>query len=324
MTTLVPPDAAAAGGVTAPPSSTVKHGRGRWASLRLPPPRPAQVSRPLQPMTNGRIVAAAALISLCALSLWCVVYVVFISDVQHSRDQHQLYSTFRQELALATAPIGGMIATGTPVAVLTVPNAGLHGEVVVEGTTSDALRSGTGHVRTSPLPGQPGVSVLYGRALSFGAPFGRIGDLRAGARITATTDQGTFHYLVTGVRHAGDTWTLPASGAGALTLVTSDGGWTPQRLVYVDASLQGKPQPDPGGRPTALAPQEKPMAGQHDGLTLVKVVLWLQLLVVLSCALAWLGTRWSRWQVWLVAAPCLLAVLWGASSAAVVVLPNLL
>ena len=66
------------------------------------------------------------------------------------------------------------------------------------------------------------------------------------------------------------------------------------------------------------------MSGQSDTLTLVKIVLWLQLLAVLVVALSWLASRWSLWQVWLVAVPAVLAVLWGTSNAAVALLPNLL
>jgi sortase A len=296
-----------------------------------PPPRRLRRSgrasgppAPRPPLSAWRILFAVAWLGLCALALWAVFYVLVITDMQHARSQHELYAGFREQLALATAPVGGMIPAGKPVAVITIPAAGLHGEVVVEGTRAGDLRAGPGHVRTTPLPGQPGVSLVYGRAVSFGGPFARIAQLPAGSPITVSTDQGTFHYEVRAVRHAGDAWTLPPTGGADLTLVTADGGWTPNRVVYVDAVLNGRPAPDPGGRPTTLAPQENLMVGESDSLTVVQVVLWLQLLVLVAGLITWLRTRWTPLQVWLVGAPVVLAVMWGASNTAVRLLPNLL
>jgi sortase A len=275
-------------------------------------------------MTIGRILSIGASLSVCVLALWSLLYVFVLSSVQHARSQHELYAQLRAQLALATAPIGGTIAAGTPVAVISSPTAGLRGEVIVEGTSSGALRLGPGHLRTSPLPGQPGISVVYGRALAFGGPFAGIVRLHPGDPITVTTDQGVFHFAVTGVRRGGDQLVVPPAGSSTLTLVTSEGGWVPRGVVYVDARLSGKPVPDPGGRPTELAPQEKLLAGEHDPLTLVQIVLWLQLLLVVSCGLVWLHARWTRWQLWLVGAPLLLATVWGLSNTAIRMLPNVM
>lgn len=291
-----------------------------WRRYWPPQGRPAAAA----PLSRPRMVLVFSAVTLSALLVWSVLYVLVISSIQHARAQHELYAKFRSQLAQATAPIGGVIAVGKPVALLTVPAAGLQGEVVLEGTTSGVMRDGPGHVRSSPLPGQPGISVIYGRALSFGAPFGRIADLTPGAEITATTDQGVFHYVVSGVRRAGDKWTLPDLTKGRLTLVTSEGGWIPDQVVYVDAVLRGPPSADPGGRLSGIGTDERLMAGQADSLTLVEIVLWLQLLVVIAAGVTWLATRWGRWQVWLVAVPVALAVLWGASNTAVQVLPNLM
>lgn len=317
MTTTLPPRA---GTTTRPavqvpplPPAPPRRRRGR------PDPAP-----PVPPLSRGRFIAAVAALCLAALAVWSVAYVFVFSGLEHARTQHQLYATFRSQVAQATAPVGGTIPVGTAVAVLTIPGAGLRGEVVVEGTTSSALEAGPGHVRTSPLPGQPGTSVIYGRAVSFGAPFAHLASLAPGSPVTVTTDQGTFHYDVTGIRQAGDAWTPALPPRSGLTLVTTMGGWTPSKVIYVDAQLNGEAVQDPGGRPSAITPAETIMSGQSDTLTLVKIVLWLQLLAVLVVALSWLASRWSLWQVWLVAVPAVLAVLWGTTNAAVALLPNLL
>ena len=280
---------------------------------------------PMVPLEPWRKTGALISLTVCALTAWVFLYLVVFSAVQHARSQHELYSTFRAELALATGPAGGLIKPGVPVAVLTIPNAHIHNEVVVEGTTSGITRAGPGHLRTTPLPGQPGISIIFGRSQMFGGPFGHVGSLHPGDAIIATTDQGVFQFRVSGVRHAGDPLPDPvATGGGRLTLVTSDGGWTAKHVVYVDATLHGSAAADPGGRINALAPTEKFMAGETEPLTYCEVFLWLQLLVVLSCGIPWLRHKWGLWQVWLVGTPALIAVIWGTSSTAVRLLPNLL
>jgi sortase A len=54
------------------------------------------------------------------------------------------------------------------------------------------------------------------------------------------------------------------------------------------------------------------------------LTLWLEALVLLAIAYAWGRGRWGVWQTWLVAAPVAIAVVWGATDAAVQLLPNLL
>jgi len=47
-------------------------------------------------------------------------------------------------------------------------------QVVVGGTSAGDLESAPGHRRDTALPGQVGVSLIYGRAVTFGAPFGQL------------------------------------------------------------------------------------------------------------------------------------------------------
>ena len=49
--------------------------------------------------------------------------------------------------------------------------------VVVEGTTPGEPDAGPGHLRDTPLPGQAGVSVVFGRRATFGAPFASLPQL---------------------------------------------------------------------------------------------------------------------------------------------------
>ena len=262
---------------------------------------------------------------------WGILYVVGLSSFSAARSQQLLYADFRATVSETNGdtyvPIGGAIPLGTPIALIEAPQIGLR-YVVVEGTDGDDLRAGPGHKRNTPLPGQAGVSVIYGRSLAYGGPFRHITELVPGDAITVTTGQGTFTYLVEKIRRAGDPIpdTLPSDGS-RLRLVTAEGvswrdGWAADRTVYVDSILQGPTLPTPAGRPTAVSASEEALASEPGAL--VPVVLWLQLLLIVGCGLAWAQVRWGSSPTWLVGLPVLLAALWAASDSAMALLPNLM
>ena len=56
-------------------------------------------------------------------------------------------------------------------AMLNAPSGHMHNLVVVEGTTSQSLVHGPGHISDTPLPGQTGNPVILGRSVTYGAPF---------------------------------------------------------------------------------------------------------------------------------------------------------
>jgi sortase A len=277
------------------------------------------------------MVAFASAAALSALAIFLVVFALGFSSLQEQRSQHQLYASFRGLLAPAStiAPrIGGVISPGSPVAVLNAPAAGLHNTMVVEGTSSSDLLKGPGHQRDSPLPGQVGQSIIMGKSVTAGAPFGHITHLAAGDPITVTTGQSTFRFMVADVRRAGDPLPAVPDGGSLLTLVTSagSGNWlsdlAPSHVVYVDAKLQGTPAPTPARRPVAVPVAELP--GHNNPGAWPFVVLWLQGLIVSGVGSVWAWLRWGRWQTWLVGAPVILAVLWGLAQESMQLLPNLL
>jgi sortase A len=172
------------------------------------------------------------------------------------------------------------------------------------------------------LPGQAGVSVLFGRSVSYGGPFRDIASLQPGDPIVVTTGQGQFTYVVA---HAGERIPTSTTVASQLLLVTSAGtgwraGWAPSHAVYVDAVLHGKPVV--GIAPDGLTkPADLPMHG--DTSQLFPLVLWMQLLVLGVLGIVVGRARWGTWQPWLIGVPVVLAALWGASSSVWVLLPNL-
>lgn len=311
-------------------SGSAGRGGRRRRAPRWRPTLPSRLRIPRAPQTRSTASAVTmwVALSLAGLIAWVALYALVVSALEENHHQGVLYSKLREQLAAATAPVGGAITPGSPVALLTMKSAGLRDVVVVEGTASGDLMKGPGHRRDTVLPGQSGASVLYGRATMFGGPFGDIASASPGDTITLTTGQGVATYTVTGVRRAGDPLPQPLrEGGGRLTLVTADGsgwrsGWASNRAVYVDADLKGDPFPAPSGRPTVVPKAETALQG--DPSALYTLVFWLPLLGLVAVLVVWIGQVWGRWQTWLVAVPVVLAALWGVSETAVRLLPNLL
>jgi sortase A len=272
---------------------------------------------------------ARILVSIALLAAWAFTYLYVLSGLPEGRAQKALYAQLRTELAQGITPVEEPVAPGAPIALVDIPAAGVHNVVVVEGTTSTQLQDGPGHLRSSALPGQQGVSVLLGRALSYGAPFGGLRQLQPGATIRVTTGQGTFGYRVRDLRRRGDP--LPpavATGSARLTLVTADGSGalaalSPASTLYVDADITGTPQPRSG--PTvATADDELPMGTDLSVPTLAELVLALQLFVLVLLAVVWASSRWPRVVVRAVAVPVVIATLWLVTELATRLLPNLM
>jgi LPXTG-site transpeptidase (sortase) family protein len=274
------------------------------------------------------VIPGAALTVLALLLLGFAANLTVIGHIEHARAQQTGYDRLREELALGTAPVGPTdqnghpVAEGAPVAVLHIPRIGVR-EVVFQGTTSGVLMSGPGHLRNTPMPGQPGTSTIMGRQWGYGSPFLHIDELHVGDPITVTTGQGNQQYEVTAVRRPGDPAPAQlAAGQGRLTLVTATGGpYTPHGVLRVDALLTGTAQPAPASGGTVSA-AELPLAGDQSAW--LPVLLWLQALLLATVAVTWCFRRWGRWQTWTAGLPVLIALVLGLSGSITQLLPNLL
>ncbi|MGO4255237.1 sortase domain-containing protein [Marmoricola sp. RAF53] len=309
-------------------------------TLTSPPPTTATVATTAAPGADapgaggrGRLAGEIAGSVLTALTIMLLVFVAemaVLGPVRHARDQSVLYQDFRSQLADAVAPTGQLdadgkpLALGAPVALLTIPSLHLR-EVVTEGTTSGVLMSGPGHRRDSPLPGQPGTSVIMGRQATYGGPFGGIKDLEVGAEIAVTTGQGSRLFKVTGIRHAGDRLTIKDPNAGRLTLITGDGTpYLPADALRVDAELVS-PVFAASARPItpAMLPKsEQAMSG--DTGALLPLLLWSQLLLLVVAGMVWVRSVWGRWQSWIVAVPVVGFIGFQVAGLVAQLLPNLL
>ena len=259
--------------------------------------------------------------------IWVIVYLIALSPFFEARAQVVRYGDLRQTLALQTAPIGGLIAPGTPVALVSIPAIGIRDVVVSEGTSSSDLQYGPGHRRDTPLPGQIGTSVLFAKGATFGGPFKNLEKLRPSDLITVTTGQGEFTYQIHGVRKAGDP--LPPvldSGAGRIVLVSSFGdgplgNYAPTGLIFADADLKSPAQQFPAPHPSMIPESE--LAFSSDSSGILNLCLSLPLLIAGLVVVVWMRQRWGGWQAWVVGLPIILAGAWLSGLAAAALLPNL-
>jgi sortase A len=280
------------------------------------------------PRPGALVIVLALILFVSVVAAFLGVFAYGLSGLQEHRSQQQLYAQFRGLLAPASvvAPsIGGVIATGTPVALVNAPAAGIHDVVVIEGTSSGDLLQGPGHLADTPLPGQGGEAVLVGKSTTAGAPFANLARLHRGDLITVRTGQGEFHFVVRGQILPGLHQSAIPANQGRLVLVTSagrggEGGLEPSQTLDVEATLKGKAVAAPHHRPQSVAQSDLP--GQTDPAAWPFVALWLAGLALASAAVWWLWSRWGILRAWVVGAPVLLALLWGLSNEAMRLLPN--
>lgn len=122
---------------------------------------------------------------------------------------------------------------------------------VVSGVSIADLRNGAGHMPDTPLPGQPGNSVISGHRTTYGAPFHELDELDVGDRIEVDTATGTHGYAVreSFVVEPTDVWvTDPREGAW-LTLTTCHPKFSAaQRLIIVAELVDGPNAAAVGGQ----------------------------------------------------------------------------
>jgi sortase A len=246
--------------------------------------------------------------------------------LSEQRTQNQLLRSISSSIptdqaATYNLALGRLPEPGRPVAVMQIP--ALHLDAaVVEGSDAQDLRNGPGHMETTPMPGQPGNSVIAGRRTTYGAPFAAIGTLHRGDTIHVVDGYGSFNYRVAKVVTVatGQTDVVNASRANHLTLVTASSGLLPNGRLAVIANLV-----DPPIRHTPVprfGPSSAQLATGGDLLSGLLFVAWGALFVVLLTATVWLVRTWSQPVVVIIlAGPILVAVALLACESLVGLLP---
>lgn len=272
------------------------------------------------------VLISSSLAVVALLVIWFLTQVLVLGSLEHERAQDRLYGELRQDLAAGTAPTGGIIAPGRPVALFEMTDLGI-GEVVVEGTSAGQTIGGPGHRRDTVLPGQAGISVVYARSTTFGGPFDAMVSDAVGKDLTVVTGQGRSTYRIEGVRRPGDPAPAPpAEGQGRLTLVTSEGSGPlaalrPGQVVYVEASLQSKAHPTGGQRVNTISASENAMKGDRSVLPMLALVLGGLLVALVGSLLA--RERFGSVIAWTVGLPVIATLAWFAADLAVYLLPNI-
>ena len=308
------------------------------AGQSSPSPQASQRRRPVSTGALVRRGIGSAILILAACLLGFVAWLAFLSKLHYERAQHSAYDALRIALAQGTAPVGPtqvvnpnqnnspseLVPLGTPVALLSIPRMGLRA-VVLQGTTGSVLENGPGHLRDTQMPGQVGISVIMGRRAAYGGPFSKLSMLNPGDPITVVTGQTVAQFTVLDLRRGGDpSPPPPATGQSRLILVTADGApFAPSGMLYVDADLTSKPQPAPPMVLSAadLAPSENAMGTETQAW--LPIVLWGQLLLLVTLALSWLWIRWGKWQTWVIALPVLGYLVLSVADEVTRLLPNL-
>ena len=293
---------------------------------RSGPTRPPELRLPKQGDDLWTVVSTAGTM-VAIVCLWVVGQLLFLSSFAENRSQELLYREFRVAVAgdpNVVPPIGPTTPVGDPVALLSIPRIGVS-QVVVEGTASGDTLAGPGHLRKTVLPGQAGTSVVYGRAATYGGPFGDLGKLRPGDDIDVVMAQGEVHFKVVNVRRAGDPYSQPLPAGGArLVLGTAEGSGplaalSPGSVLYVDADAPKGFIPPPG-LPEAVPDPELIMHSDHGAFPLLALHLALLLAATLGVVVA--RQRWSAPLVWIVAAPVAVALAWSTTDVVMRLLPN--
>jgi sortase A len=135
------------------------------------------------------------------------------------------------------------VPAGDPFGFLTIPSIGLTDVAIFEGVDRETLKSGPGHVRSTPLPGQPGNSVMSGHRTTYGRPFFDFDQLEVGDDVEVETAIGIHRYAIRDIVVVRPTelWVADPREGGWLTLTTCEPKFSASRRLVVIAELVAGP-----------------------------------------------------------------------------------
>lgn len=118
--------------------------------------------------------------------------------------------------------------------------------VLFAGVTPSTLNQGPGHMPWTPLPGQPGNSVISGHRTTYGAPFFDLDLLEPGDVIEVETAIGVHTYTVrdTIIVTANDVWVTDPKPGAWLTLTTCHPKFSAAQRLIIQAELTDGPNLD--------------------------------------------------------------------------------
>ncbi len=133
-------------------------------------------------------------VALLVSALGVLGYPVY-TNVVHDREQGQLDREIASD-EVARAYRARQLKDGDPLTRIKIPRLGVN-TVVVEGTSSRALRAGAGHYPNTPLPCEAGNVAIAGHRTTYGKPFADLDRLKEGDVIILETPIGSCTYEMT-------------------------------------------------------------------------------------------------------------------------------
>ncbi len=250
-----------------------------------------------------RRLTGFALVGITGLLVLFLVYLYAFTPLTASRNQQRLAGSLKgQPLTVYKLVNGQLPPEGSAVAVLQIPALGVH-QVVVQGTSAADLMNGPGLMPGSALPGSLGNSVIAGRRVTFGGPFGGIGSLHKGALINVVDGAGRFTYRVTHILQVpvGHRDVVLPTADNRLTLVTSNSGLITSGREVVQGKLVGHAVVVPDDN-ISVPSYELGLSGDPSAGGLAAMWSFFTILVLVGAGyLAWRLRR--PWLVYLFAAP---------------------
>lgn len=254
---------------------------------------PTPPSKAKDRINKGLDVAGRALITAGLLLLSFVAYQLWGTSLAENRAQSSLASSFRSQ-----SP--GVPQYGGTVGKMRIPSIGVD-KWIIAGIDTDSLKRGPGLFPGSPLPGQYGNVAIAGHRTTYGAPFGRINEIREGDEISIATKTVVYTYIVDGPpRIIGkyDVSVIKSTDKtkAHLTLVSCHPKWTSYKRIIVTATLAGTttPQTPTYFSPAGSTPDALSAGWFHDAAAWPAVIAlaWL-LLAIVVCARI-IGRRTSK------------------------------
>ena len=132
--------------------------------------------------------------------------------------------------------------TGEPMAFLRIPKIAVE-EVLFEGIDVATLKSGPGHQKGTPLPGQPGNAVLSGHRTTYGRPFFNFDLLAEGDLVEVETAIGLHVYEIREIQvvKPTDVWVTANRPGGWLTITTCNPRFSARERLVVWAEMVSGP-----------------------------------------------------------------------------------
>lgn len=193
-------------------------------------------------------VTGKTLIATGLLLLAFVAYQLWGTGISESRAQNKLAQQFNN--ITTTTVVSTPVATQPPVAPkkgdiigrIKIPTLDVS-KWLVAGVGYEQLEKGPGLFSGSPLPGQLGNVALAGHRTTYGAPFGRINELKDGDQILIDTSYGSYVYIVNSApkivsANAVQVVKTTDRTVASLTLVSCHPKWTSKQRIIVTATLQ--------------------------------------------------------------------------------------